>query len=186
MAANDPTSSNTTAPPAAILPEEELRKRAIIAKQVAASFGEIVTLLLRSPGDRKRPLEDLEWMVVPALQTGQFAVAEAQSKENGMVIPAGAVLWAMVSADVDRRLSQNLDQPMRLEPQDWRSGSIPWIVAAFGDTKIVGGLLQQLAASVFKSQPAKMRARGADGKPFVGRMELATENAAKAQPPPVG
>lgn len=159
------------------LPADELRKRAAIAKQIAASFGEIVTLLLRSANDRKRPLEDLDWMVVPALQTGQFAVADAQSKENGMVIPAAAVMWAFVSEAVDQRLSNNLDQPVHLAPQEWRSGTIPWVVAAFGDTKIVGGLLQQLATNVFKSGPAKMRARGSDGKPFVGRLEL-------ANPPP--
>ncbi len=165
--------TNTSASAKAELEKTELQKRAGVAKQIAASFGEIVTLLLRSQTDRKRPIEDLEWMVIPALQTGQFAIADAQSKESGMVVPVGAVLWAMVSESVDQRLSQDLDQPMRLSPQEWRSGNIPWVMAAFGDTKVVGGLLQQLAANVFKSAPAKMRARNAEGKPFVGRLELA-------------
>ncbi len=178
MSLNDQSNPPAAGPAGpAVLDAEDLRKRATIAKQVAASFGEIVTLLLRSQGDRKRPISDLEWMVIPALQTGQFAVADAQSKETGTVVPLAAVLWAMVSESVDQRLSQSLDQPLRLEPQEWRSGSIPWVIAAFGDTKVVGGLLQQLAGSVFKAQPAKMRARSADGKPFVGRIELADPSA---------
>lgn len=154
------------------LPKDELQKRAIVAKQIAASFGEIVTLLMRAPGERARPLSDLEWMIVPALQTGQFAIADAQSKENGVVMPVGAVMWALVSDEIDQRMSANLDQPFRLEPQDWRSGQTPWIVAAFGDPKVVGGLLQQLTKTVFKDRPAKMRARNADGQPFVGRLEF--------------
>lgn len=170
-------SAETPAPIPAPLPVDELRKRAAVAKQIAGSFGQIVTLLLRSQQDRKRPLEDLEWMVIPALQYGQFAVAEAQSKDTGIVAPAAAVLWALVSESVDHRLSQNLDQPVTLSPEDWRSGDIPWIIAAFGDNRVVGGLLQQLSENVFKSQPPKMRARGADGQPVIGRLE------AKGAPP---
>jgi hemolysin-activating ACP:hemolysin acyltransferase len=168
MSAEKPASPETAAAP---LSTDELRQRAAVAKHVASSFGQIVTLLLRSPQDRKRPMEDLEWMVIPALQNGQFVVAEAQSKETGIVAPAAAVLWAMVSESVDERLSQNLDQPVNLGPQDWRSGSIPWIIAAFGDNRVIGGLLQQLATNVFKAEPAKIRTRGADGKAALAKLE---------------
>lgn len=160
------------------LSPEEVKKRAGIAKHVAASFGEIVTLLLRSQADRNRPLHDLEWMIVPALMTGQFAVADAQSKETGAVMPVAAVLWAFVSPEVDQRLS-NLDDPHpRLAPNEWRSGNVPWVIMAIGDTKIIGGLLQQLAKNVFKEHPAKIRARGQDGKVVVGRLEVAQQPAA--------
>lgn len=160
------------------LSQEEARKRAGLAKHVAASFGEIVTLLLRSPGDRQRPIQDLEWMVAPALMTGQFAVADAQSKETGAVMPVGAVLWAFVSPEVDQRLSNLNDAAPRLAPNEWRSGNIPWVIMAIGDQKILGGLLQQLAKTVFKDGPAKIRARGADGKVVVGRLEMAQQPAA--------
>ncbi len=157
---------------------EEAKKRAALAKHVAASFGEIVTLLMRSPGDKQRPIQDLEWMVAPAIMTGQFAVADAQSKENGAVMPVGAVLWAHVSAEVDKRLSELGDQAPRLAPNEWRSGDIPWVVMAIGDPKVLSGLLQQLSKTVFKDKPAKIRARGADGKVVVGRLEMAAPPAA--------
>ncbi len=169
-----------TTPAATPLADDELKKRANMAKQVAASFGEIVTLMLNIPSERKRPIEDLQWMVAPALMTGQFAVADAQSKENGIVVPVGAVLWAYVSEEVDRRLATTIDQPTRLEPKEWRSGQIPWVVLAIGDPKVVGGLLQQLAHNVFKSQPAKIRAMGQDSKPFVGRLEISPDPQAGA------
>jgi len=156
----------------AALPPEEIKKRAMAAKHVAASFGEIVTLLMRSSADKSITLQDLEWMVVPALLTGQFAVADAQSKETGAVMPVGAVLWAFVSPEVDARLSSTLDEPIRLQPQEWRSGPTPWIVMAIGDSKVLGGLFQQLAKTVFAGQAPKMRARGADGKVAIGRLEF--------------
>ncbi len=154
------------------LAPDEIKKRAMAAKHVAASFGEIVTLMMRSAADKSITLQDLEWMVVPALQTGQFAVAEAQSKDTGAVMPVGAVLWAMVSPEVDQRLSSMLDQPTRLQAAEWRSGDIPWIVMAIGDPKLLGGLLQQLSKSIFSKQAPKMRARGADGKVAVGRLDF--------------
>jgi hemolysin-activating ACP:hemolysin acyltransferase len=160
-----------TAQPAP-LSAEEIKKRGLMAKQVAASFGEIVTLMMRSSTDRALSLQDLEWMVVPALQTGQFAVAEAQSKETGAVMPVGAVLWAFVSAEIDQKLSSATDQPIRLQPADWRSGPNPWIVMAIGDSKVLGGLLQQLGRTVFAKQAPKMRTRGTDGNVVVGRLEF--------------
>lgn len=77
-----------------------------------------MTLLLWSPADRQRPTQDLEWMVAPALMSGQFAVADAQSKDTGMVTPAATVLWAMVSEEVDQRLSQTVDKLAQLKPAD--------------------------------------------------------------------
>jgi cytolysin-activating lysine-acyltransferase len=167
----------TTAPkpPAPDLAPEEARKRAAIAKQAAAALGEIVSLLMRSPADKHHSLADLEWMVLPAIVTGQFAVADAQSKSTGAVMPVGAVIWAFVSAEVDKLLTEAADKPVRLKPQDWRSGEIPWIVMAIGEPKVLGGLLQNLAKTVFKGRPAKMRAKGPDGKIKVGRLELAPE-----------
>ena len=170
MAKGDDKKQNVE--PTAVLSKDELRRRAAVAKQISSSFADIVTLLMRSETERNRTLGDLEWMVVPAMQAGQFAVAEAQSQETGVVAPLGVVLWAMVSAEVDKRLTAEAGQPMTLAPDEWRSGDIPWIVAAFGDNKVVGQLFEQLSKNVFTKQPAKLRARDKDGNPFVGRLEF--------------
>lgn len=167
-----PPAPVASAPASSGLAPDEIKKRANAAKHVAASFGEIVTLMMRSAADKYITLQDLEWMVVPALQSGQFAVAEAQARDTGAVMPVGAVLWAFVSPEVDQRLSNNLDQPTRLQPAEWRSGDIPWIVMAIGEPKLLGGLLQQLSKSIFSRQAPKMRARGADGKVAIGRLEF--------------
>lgn len=162
-----------------VLPKEELQRRAQTAKQASSAFGDIVALLMRSQTERTRTLADLEWMVVPAMQTGQFAVAEAQAQDTGIVAPMGVVLWATVSEEVDKRLTGGLDQPMQLSPAEWKSGKIPWIVAAFGEPAVVNKLLEQLSKTIFAKAPVKLRARDKDGKPFVGRLDFT------APPPPV-
>ncbi len=158
-----------------VLNDEEVKKRAIAAKQVAASFGEIVMLLMRSPTEKFHSLQDLEWLIAPALVRGQFALADAQSKETGVVMPVGAVLWALVSAEVDKRLTEKTEEPIRLLPDEWRSGDIPWIILTAGDSKVVGGLLQQMTKAMFKEKPAKIRVKGQDGKVVVGRLEVSPD-----------
>lgn len=183
-ALNGPSVPLATAAPSADAPSEsnvinaeDAKKRAASAKQVAAAFGEFVMLLMRSPSDKHHTLGDLDWLVAPALMQRQFALAEAQSKETGMVSPVGGVLWAFVSEDVDKRLS-DLSTPLRLKPNEWRSGDIPWIVLASGDMRVLAGLIQQLNANVFKDKKPKMRVRGNDGKLTVGHLEVKAKDAA--------
>jgi cytolysin-activating lysine-acyltransferase len=172
LSASEPAAANGAADGvSAKLSPEEAKKRLFAAKQMAAAFGEIVTLLMRSPAEKHHSLADLEWLVVPAVARGQYALAEAQSKETGATAPVGAVLWALVSEEIDKRLS-DLSVPVRLKPNEWRSGDIPWIIQVSGDMKILGGLIQQLSQKTFKNRQPKMRVRGADGKVTVGHLEI--------------
>lgn len=160
------------AAPAAALDPEEAKKRAAASKRMAASFGEIVLLMAQSPAEQHYALRDLDWLVAPAVRLGQFALAEAQSKTNGLVVPVGAVLWALVSAEVDQRLTSQATGPIRLQPAEWRSGDIPWIIHTVGEPKILGGLMEQLTKTVFKDRAPKMRIRGEDGKAKVGEIHI--------------
>lgn len=90
---------------------------------------------------------DLEWFVMPALSTGQFSIADAQSKTVGYSLPIGVVLWARVSPEVDKRLAANLDQPVRLKPDEWTSGDIYWLMEAVGDSRVIGPMLKGLGTS---------------------------------------
>lgn len=160
------------------LSPEDARKHAAIGKQLAAAFGELVTLLMRSETDRKRPIADLEWMIAPAIATGQFAIADAQSKKTGAISPVGAVLWALVSDDVDRRLSDTSVEQAQLSPNEWRSGTQPWIVMAIGDKRVVADLIKKLSENVFKGQAPKIRSRDGDGKIVVGRVKATDQSEA--------
>ena len=92
--------------------------------------------------------------------TGQYSLAEARRGDSKIAFPAAVVLWARVSPNVDKRLAENLTGPLTLRPDEWRSGDILWLVEAVGDTRVVHGLLKQLAGSAFKDKDVKARTNG--------------------------
>ena len=163
------------------LSPEDARKYAAIGKQFTSAFGELVILMMRSQNDRKRPISDLEWMISPAIATGQFAIADAQSKKTGAISPIGAVIWAMVSEQVDKRLSDPSEGAVRLNPKDWRSGTIPWIILTMGDKRVVADLIKKLTQGALKEQAPKIRSRDNDGKIVIGRVHLVDQSEAQSK-----
>lgn len=159
------TSNGGTA--AGELPADELRRRLETGKRLAGAFGEIVSIMMRTEGHRLCHLAELEWMVLPALATGQFSIAEAQSRTNGISAPIAAVLWASVSPEVDQRLSSNLLRPMPLKPEDWRSGDILWIVEAVGEPRALETMLKAIGEREWKGRPVKVRGLDDFGRPVV-------------------
>jgi hemolysin-activating ACP:hemolysin acyltransferase len=153
------------------LPPEELKKRAEASQRVATAVGEIVTLMVRSPRHRDHKLADLRWRVLPAVRTGQYALIQAQSKSHGLVAPVATVLWASVSADVDKRLSEQLGEPIRLGPREWKSGDILWLIDAIGDDRAVAALVQRLRAKEWKDKPVKARVTDREGQVKVRLIE---------------
>ena len=161
---------------------EEARRRAAAAVRHSLAFAQIVSILMHSPRYRHYTLGDLEWLVLPPLLTGQCSVAEAKSKENGASVPVAVALWASVSADVDRRLTENLNTPIRLRPDEWRSGDILWLIDAVGDRRVVPGLLKQLADNTLKGREIKVRGRGEGGKVEVKNLQTTLQQAIAAAP----
>jgi hemolysin-activating ACP:hemolysin acyltransferase len=149
------------------------QRLAVSAIRQSVAFSQIVSVLMRSPRYRHYTLGDLEWLVVPALATGQWRVVGAQSKQNGVSIPVAVALWARVSPEVDKKLSENLHVPIRLRPDEWQSGDILWLVDAVGEPRVVPQLLKQLLETSFKGREAKVRAAGEDGKITVRRLGAA-------------
>ena len=147
------------------LPQADIEKRAAASQRLLLSFGQIVSVLARSPQFRTLPLSEIEGLVGPAIMAGQFLVAEALS--NGAVAPVAVALWANVSDEVDRRLSENLEQAIRIEPKDWRSGDIPWLILLAGDRRAITPLLKQFQDGPLKGRAPKMRIKAQDGKTIV-------------------
>src|SRR5499426_3996849 len=156
---------------------EEARRRAAAAVRHSLAFAQIVSILMHSPRYRHYTLGDLEWLVLPPLLTGQCSVAEAKSKDNGASVPVAVALWASVSPEVDQRLTENLNTPIRLRPDEWRSGDILWLIDAVGDRRVVPGLLKQLADNTLKGREIKVRGRGEGGKVEVKNLQTTLQQA---------
>lgn len=157
---------------------EEMKRRAALARDVSASLGQIASLLMRSRNHRFMMMAELEWAILPAIATRQFRVAEGVSTEAGVVAPIAAIIWASVSDDIDKRITQNIDQPIRLKPEEWRSGKNVWIIEAVGEPKAINAVLQHLKQNELKDARVRMRVVGENGKAGIGRVELQPEQAA--------
>lgn len=162
--------AGAAAAPPGELSSEARSNAAAVSKAVMATFGQIATVLMRTPEYKGYTLGDLEWLAVPAVMTGQFSLAEAQSKATGMMAPVGLVLWANVSAEIDRRIRENPAAPIRLKPEEWKSGDILWVVDAIGDPKILQAMLEQTSAREWKGRAANIRMRAQDGSMRIGQL----------------
>ncbi len=159
-------------------------ERATAAKRRLLALGQIVSLMARHPQYRAMPLADIESLVGPALASGQYLVVEAHTKDRSAVAPIAMALWAVVSSEIDARLSTNLEQPPRLAPNEWRSGDIPWLVAAAGDQRVLGPVLQKLQEAAHKGRALKMRLKQPDGTMRVGTLDqLPVMTSESARPP---
>ena len=149
--------TEASTPAALPLSEEQLKARAAYSHNLMRAYGSILTVLARSAEHRSRSLAELEAVVVPAITAGQFTLAEATHRQNGLVTPIAAVLWANVSPEVDARLAVTPDKP-KLEPREWRSGDIVWIIEAVGDRTAVTQTLERQKAGMWKGRAVRIRA----------------------------
>jgi hemolysin-activating ACP:hemolysin acyltransferase len=145
-------------PGSAVLTSKPVRETdAVPLKSISAAFGDIIAVLLRSKGHQLLPLSYLASVVVPALTTNQFALAEARSTAQGFLAPVGVLIWASVSTDVDRQLTQSPDGVRKLKSQLWKSGEIIWIVEAVGHQDAIKGLLSEMLKTRWKGKQVRIR-----------------------------
>lgn len=146
------------------LTAEEAKRSAIYSHGVMQALGSIVTVFLRSPAHRKLTLEAVERVVAPAVSTGQFSIAEATDRRSGLKTPVAVVLWASVSPEVDARLQAQSEQALQLDPKDWKSGQIVWIVEVVGKAAVVKEVINKLKTTAWKGRPVRVRTRDQAGK----------------------
>jgi cytolysin-activating lysine-acyltransferase len=116
-------------------------------RTVSQVLGEIVWLFTQCPVHKTLFISDLEWSVMPALLFEQFRIFYG----NGQ--PAGLVLWASVSDETDARLSA--DVPIRLRPDEWKSGNNLWLVEMVAPFGGQDEMLADCAIVVFGGKPFK-------------------------------
>ena len=147
--------------------------RSTVARQanLGQSFAQIVAVLMRDAHYKNLKIADLEPLVMPPLMAGQFKLAHgtrhvdaAKEKQAALAFPVGVALWARVSAQADKALSESLDKQVWLRPAEWTSGDIVWLMAVAGYPRTLPEFMKQLAATEFKGQQVKMRVTGPDGK----------------------
>ena len=140
---------------------EKVRRDATSLRNSLA-FTQAVGVLMRSSHYKEYKIGDLEWLLLPAITNRQFRIGEVKLDEahGGATVPASLVLWAFVSPEVDKRLTETTEP--KLTPAEWTSGDIPWLVHAAGETRFVRPVVDQLMATTFKGRTLKILGRDKD------------------------
>jgi cytolysin-activating lysine-acyltransferase len=90
----------------------------------AEAFGAVTWLWMQSPDHRTLPLQALQQLLLPAIQTGQYLLLHERSATG--LRPVAYLSWAHLSAEAESRY---LDHPLRgLQPADWCSGDRMWVI----------------------------------------------------------
>lgn len=163
-----PTRQNSSSPSATPAGEpagltEKVRRDAASLRNSLA-FTQAIGVLMRSPHYSEYKIADLEWLLVPAIANRQFRIGEVKLDEakGGATVPASLVLWALVSPEVDKRLTEATQAEPKLTTAEWTSGDIPWLVYAAGETRFVRPVVDRLMATTFKGRMLKVLGRDKD------------------------
>ncbi|NJL70542.1 MAG: toxin-activating lysine-acyltransferase [Candidatus Competibacteraceae bacterium] len=109
-----------------------------IRSTAAARIGDVLALLMILPRYRYVYLHDLEWLVLTPLVHNQFALVNGTVKGGDEPHLVGGVIWARVSPEVDKAIRDQIQAavfPIRLKPNEWRSGDIVWLLDVLAPTR---------------------------------------------------
>ncbi len=115
--------------------------------KISSVLGETCWLLSQSVLHRNNfNIADIEWLVLPAIVSGQFKLYRSEEK------PAAIALWAFVSDEVEKKLQSGVG---KLTAKEWQSGDNIWlidVIAPYGKVEEVVADLKKtsLANKVFK------------------------------------
>ncbi|MEJ2117705.1 MAG: toxin-activating lysine-acyltransferase [Alphaproteobacteria bacterium] len=157
-------------------PENAVRE--LKAAYRSAAFGEIVSVLMRSPRHKRLPLEALRVFVIPAIATHQYMIAKLkpQANEQAEAISAGLAIWASVSDVVDQRLRSKTGKEIRLAPDEWKSGDKLWLVDLVAPSKLMPTMLRDLEQKVVSDKEMYVQTRSAEGAGQITTLRALLDN----------
>jgi cytolysin-activating lysine-acyltransferase len=159
--------------PPAVSPElmaqiGEMRSKIPTHNQV--SIGQVLLAIMDLPRYKHISLADFSHLVVNPLLRNRVAIAHKSVTENGQTkvdeeTIAGIAIWASVSPVVDAKIAEQTKAgvfPLRLAPEDWTSGDLPWLLDVIaGDrqqaTSVLANFRQLVGDKPIKIHPMVAR-----------------------------
>lgn len=147
------------------MPMRRISGRRMEALLRSAALGDIVSVLMRAPRHKTLSLASLRINVLPALLHNQYLIARVRQEGSGQSVAAGLALWASVSDQVDQRLSASKELPLRLTPEEWKSGRNLWLVDLVAPRALAGSILKDLDEKVAQGRPIATQGVSNGGTP---------------------
>jgi cytolysin-activating lysine-acyltransferase len=129
----------------------QVRPREARQARFARSFAQVVAVLMRDPNFRTMPLADLEWLVLPAVMSGQFRVAEAPASLLGADKAPGKA----PGKARDKAPDKTPDKAPDKAPDKTRTGGVLVPVAVALWARVSGEIDKALAGSL--DRPVRLK-----------------------------
>lgn len=152
---NSPTGTIFDVPPDGDLgaPAEAINA----AVERVSLFGQVVWLMMQSQAHKSLFLSDMEWLVLPAIQSNQFRIWQ----QHGM--PICYASWAWLDKDAEERMKQNIK---KLSPSDWLKTSSEeslWLIDMIAPFGGMDEALKTIKDDVFEGRSIKMLQKAPSG-----------------------
>ena len=142
-----------TTPPASALEVENntqntyedapVRAEVALFSGPADAMGHVLWLMMNSKAHKHMTIADMEWLVAPAIQHGQFMILKRGE------VPIAYASWAFLTDDAEqRRLSGN----RRMSAADWALGDRAWLVDLVAPFGGAGAVLQSVKQKFFEDR----------------------------------
>ncbi|MDK4741475.1 toxin-activating lysine-acyltransferase [Rhizobium sp. CNPSo 3464] len=122
--------------------EETKQKLAGAKAALQSTFGQVVLAMSSVPRYRSQMISDLSHLVIDPLINDRVAIATPKTATG--IEPPAIAIWATVGAEVDARISEQTKAgvfPIRLKPEDWKSGEIVWLLDVIAPTRELATLV---------------------------------------------
>jgi cytolysin-activating lysine-acyltransferase len=156
--------------PAPTLTPELMAQIGEMRSKIQVSIGQVLLAMMDLPRYRHISLADFSHLVVNPLLRNRVAIAHKSVTENGATkvdeeTIAGIAIWASVSPAVDAKIAEQTKAgvfPLRLAPEDWTSGDLPWLLDVIaGDrqqgTSVLANFRQLVGDKPIKIHPMVAR-----------------------------
>lgn len=127
------------------------------------AVSEILWLMTQTTSHRHFFFADAEWLIFAPVARSRFRMYR---DDKGA--PAGCVLWASLSDEVEKRVASGAT---RLAPKDWTSGDNLWIIDVIAPKGKAAGMVEDMRNTVFKGRSFKFHATDAQGQRTVQTVE---------------
>ncbi|MBY3255810.1 toxin-activating lysine-acyltransferase [Rhizobium laguerreae] len=140
-----------------VLSEETKKKLAGAKAALQSTFGQVVLAMSSVPRYRSQMLSDLHHLVVDPLINDRIAIATPKAVTG--IEPPAIAIWATVSSEVDARIAEQAKAgvfPIRLKPEDWKSGDIVWLLDVIAPTRELATMVLTQFHQVAKQDSIKI------------------------------
>jgi cytolysin-activating lysine-acyltransferase len=127
--------------------EDHIHAQSLKVLKRLPAMGPVIMLYMQSSHRRYQFIGDLEWLLLPALVSGQCKLY--MKKEY----PISFISWAFLDEAAEKRLFQNGG---KLRPEDWSCGDRLWIIDIVAPYGGVENMLRDIQKNEFPDQVVRL------------------------------